>query len=145
VPRIKYLEKRTYASAVVESVAKDGQVLSSNEVAWFLQLKSLTLAPLCRLVVQGVQTVTLIELFCWGFLGSAAVEVLLLHGYYKKGPELPKRYRSRGFWLTRILLAILAGGLAIAYAAQTPILAFHLGAATPLIVQGLAQNTRQIL
>jgi hypothetical protein len=44
------------------------------------------------------------------------------------------------FWVARLLLAMTAGGLAIAYDIKTPVLALHIGAATPLIVQALAKN-----
>jgi hypothetical protein len=83
--------------------------------------------------------------FCWGFFGSMAVEVVLLCGYYRRGVALPLRYRRPGFWLTRFLLAFLAGGLVVAYGISTPVLALHLGAATPLVIQALAHDSRRFI
>ena len=81
--------------------------------------------------------------FCWGFAGSAAVEVVALLGFYYSEPvRLPQRYRKAGFWLTRFLLAVLAGTLAVGYDIDQAILAFNIGAATPLIITTLARGFR---
>jgi hypothetical protein len=79
----------------------------------------------------------------WGFLGSAAVELISLFGYYTRGGRLPSRYRKVGFWVTRFVLALLAGALAVAYEINKPILAFNIGAATPLIVTFMTKGLRQ--
>jgi hypothetical protein len=80
----------------------------------------------------------------WGFLGSAAVELISLFGYYTtRGGRLPIRYRKVGFWVTRFVLALLAGALAVAYEINKPILAFNIGAATPLIVTFMTKGLRQ--
>lgn len=85
-----------------------------------------------------------IETFLWGFSGSAAVEVVTLLGfYYKNRPQLPDRYRKIGFWITRLILASLAGALAVGYDIDGRILAFNIGAATPLIITSLARGIRQ--
>jgi hypothetical protein len=79
--------------------------------------------------------------FGWGFAGSAAVEVVTLLGYYySDAVRLPRRYRKIGFWLTRTLLAMLAGALAVGYSIDQAILAFNVGAATPLIITSLARG-----
>jgi len=85
-----------------------------------------------------------IETFLWVFSGSAAVEVVTLLGfYYKNRPQLPDRYRKIGFWVTRLILASLAGALAVGYDIDGRILAFNIGAATPLIITSLARGIRQ--
>jgi hypothetical protein len=85
-----------------------------------------------------------VETFLWGFAGSAAVEVVTLLGfYYKNRPRLPERYRRAGFWITRVILACLAGALAVGYEIDGRILAFNIGAATPLIITSLARGLRQ--
>ncbi len=85
-----------------------------------------------------------LETFLWGFSGSAAVEVVTLLGlYYKNRPRLPERYRRIGFWITRFILACLAGALAVGYEIDGRILAFNIGAATPLIITSLARGLRQ--
>jgi hypothetical protein len=58
------------------------------------------------------------ERFFWGFCGSAAVELIALLQIYN-GPmiKMPERYRRKGFWVVRLLLSIMAGGLG--YRVQT--------------------------
>ena len=78
--------------------------------------------------------------FLWGFLGSLTVEIVRIHGYLSASGKLPLRYRRPMFWVARLLLAVTAGSLAVAYDIKTPVLALHVGAATPLIVRALAKN-----
>lgn len=86
-----------------------------------------------------------IETFLWGVGGSVAVEAVSLYNYTNsRSGLLPKRYKRVAFWMVRMLLAIVAGGLALAYAVQTPIVAIHIGAATPLILQTLARTAPKI-
>jgi hypothetical protein len=75
------------------------------------------------------------ERFFWGFCGSAAVELITLLQIYD-GPtiKMPERYRRKGFWVVRLLLSIMAGGLAIGYKLDNPIVAINIGAATPSIL-----------
>src|SRR5437867_13361649 len=81
--------------------------------------------------------------FFWGFMGSAAVELLTLLGFYYARPiQLPSRYKRVGFWITRFLLALLAGGIAVGYGIHEQILAFNIGAATPLIIGFMARGLR---
>lgn len=90
---------------------------------------------------KGGKIVPPLEIFLWGFCGSAAVEVVNLYIYFNKDDNtLPSRYRRTGFWIIRVLLAIIAGGLALAYNIENPILAINIGAATPLIVQTLTKS-----
>ncbi len=87
-----------------------------------------------------------LQVFVWGFAGSVAVEVLNLYQvYHLPRIEFPERYRRTGFYIVRFFVALIAGGLAIAYEIQKPLLAANVGAATPLIMQALAkglQSTR---
>ena len=86
---------------------------------------------------------TTIETFGWGFLGSAAVEVVTLVALYSSPlRRLPPRYRKAGFWVTRAGLAVLAGFLAVAYEIDKRILAFNVGAATPLLITFMARGIR---
>src|SRR2546421_6014124 len=88
-------------------------------------------------------------IFLCGFLGSCAVEVVNLYHTYNVDTEsdyvLPKRYRRVGFWVIRLLLALIAGGLAVAYKINKPLLAINIGAATPLIIQALGQGLKNQL
>ena len=80
--------------------------------------------------------------FWWGVLGSAAVEIVTLLAYYEHDGELPPRYRQIGFWIVRLMLAFLGGGLAVAYEITKPLLAANIGAATPLIIKAFAEGLR---
>lgn len=88
---------------------------------------------------------TISEQFFWGLVGSLAVEIVKIHWLYGASRRLPLRYRDPVFWIARSLLALTGGGLAVAYRIETPVLALHLGAATPLIVQALSQNVGRVL
>jgi CBS-domain-containing membrane protein len=81
------------------------------------------------------------ERFIWGFCGSVAVEVITLYQVYHSHPMVvPQRYRRKGFWVVRFFLSIVAGGLALAYDIDKPLLALNIGASAPLIFQALAQG-----
>lgn len=86
-----------------------------------------------------------LQQFLWGFVGSVAVEVVKIHLVLGTSRRLPLRYSKPLYWIARLLLAVTAGGLAVAYDIKTPVLALHVGAATPLIVQALAQNLGNLL
>jgi hypothetical protein len=79
--------------------------------------------------------------FVWGVGGSLAVEIVYLHQYLQTEPyHIPERYRKVSFWIVRLALAGIAGGLAVAYAIEDPILALNVGAATPLIIGAFAKG-----
>jgi hypothetical protein len=87
--------------------------------------------------------------FVWGFAGSLATEVITLYQLYMStnfdDPQarvLPARYRKVGFWIVRTVVAIMAGGLAVVYGINNPLLAINVGAATPLIIQALGQGLK---
>jgi len=86
---------------------------------------------------------SLLQTFLWGFGGSIAVEIVNVYQVYQQElPKFPPRYTKPLFWLIRFLLAVVAGGLAIGYDIKNPILAANIGAATPLIIQALAQGIK---
>lgn len=83
--------------------------------------------------------------FLWGFGGSIAVEIVAAYQTFNQAaPDekvaLPKRYFQIQYCLVRLLLAIVAGGLAVAYHIDNPLVAANVGAATPLIIHALAQT-----
>jgi hypothetical protein len=86
-----------------------------------------------------------LQQFLWGFVGSLSVEIVKIHFVLGESRRLPPRYSKPSYWIARLLLALTAGGLAVAYDIKTPVLALHVGAATPLIVQALAQNLGNLL
>lgn len=82
--------------------------------------------------------------FVWGAVGSVAIEVATLYGVLQAEPfRVPVRYRKRSFWCVRVCLALIAGALALAHRiVDKPLLAFHVGVATPLILQGMRRGLR---
>lgn len=86
---------------------------------------------------------TAVEVFLWGLGGSVAVEILdISRVYYKSSISLPARYRLWHFYVVRIILASIGGGLAIAYAIDKPLLAANIGAATPLLIDALSSGVK---
>lgn len=84
---------------------------------------------------------TPVTTFLWGAAGSVAAEIVSFASHYDEGGlELPARYRRVGFYIARVLLAIIGGGLAVGYGVTQPILAGHIGLATPLIVRALKES-----
>lgn len=87
---------------------------------------------------------TTLSAFLWGFGGSVAVEIVSVAQQIDVicdgGITLPARYGRCIFYIIRLLLATIAGGLAVAYQIDRPLLAINIGASTPLIVQALAQG-----
>jgi uncharacterized membrane protein YhaH (DUF805 family) len=82
-----------------------------------------------------------LTIFAAGAMGSLAVEVVHAYQAMQSEPyELPGRYRRPAFWVVRLMLALIAGGLALAYGIQDYLLAANVGAATPLIIQAFAQG-----
>jgi hypothetical protein len=79
-------------------------------------------------------------IFFAGVFGSWAVEILTIYNCYSEKTHLPLRYKKVGFWVTRCFISIVAGGLAVAYNIKVPILAIHIGAATPIIIQQFAST-----
>ena len=81
------------------------------------------------------------ELFLCGFAGSIAVDVVTAAKVYDSHQiVIPERYRRVMYYVVRLALAVIAGGLAVAYDIDKPLLAANIGAATPLIVQAFAQG-----
>lgn len=78
--------------------------------------------------------------FVIGILGSVAVEILDAYKIYIDDSDFPSRYKKVGFYAVRTFLAVLGGFIAHAHGAQTALLAFHIGAATPLMLQALGQR-----
>ena len=83
------------------------------------------------------------EVFLFGFSGSAAMEVVAALPIFHNQPIIvPERYKLISFWVLRTLFAVIAGGLAIVYNADTRLLAVNVGASAPLLLQALGQGIR---
>jgi hypothetical protein len=82
-----------------------------------------------------------IEIFFSGFAGSVAVDIVSVAQIYNADHIfVPERYRRVAFYVVRFLLAVVAGGLAVAYEIDKMLLAVNVGAATPLIIQAFSQG-----
>lgn len=81
-----------------------------------------------------------LKMFGWGVLGSVGIEVVGMLQYFQAQNSLPERYKSWVFWILRASLAVMGGGLAVAYDIDKALLAINIGAATPLILQQFVQN-----
>lgn len=86
---------------------------------------------------------TFFETFFWGFAGSLSVEIVTIYQMFQSESfDVPVRYKIPLFWLARVGLAVVAGGLAIVYRIDNPLIAVNIGAATPLIMRALSQGYR---
>jgi hypothetical protein len=81
--------------------------------------------------------------FLLGFLGSVSVELVTCFHLYQSELPFPSRYRKKGFWAIRILIAVAAGGLVLAYGIKdNAILAINVGASAPAILLTLAEGVK---
>lgn len=84
---------------------------------------------------------TNVAAFFWGCAGSAAIELIEVYrGYLAEPVRFPERYKRVGFYVVRLLVVIVAGGMAYAHGTQTPVLAMQVGASAPLLLQLLSQR-----
>ena len=74
--------------------------------------------------------------FGWGCAGSAAVEAVRFCERLRKSKRgrIPVEYLRSGFWLGRVLLALVAGTVVAAWGIAQPIQGLALGAAAPRLM-----------
>jgi len=82
--------------------------------------------------------------FLWAAGGSFALEVISLYNEIKaeRASGLPKYYKNPLFWGVRLLVTGIAGALAVAEDARTPLIAVNIGASAPAILQLLTKPTQ---
>jgi hypothetical protein len=80
------------------------------------------------------------RMFLFGLVGSLAVEVANIVRLYEAGKPLAARYKRPVYLIARVLLSVVAGVLAFAYNTRNDLLSFHIGVATPAILQLLSAN-----
>lgn len=96
------------------------------------------MTPASRVHFKRMNTV---ETFCWASFGSFAMEVLSAYEAINgNNGDLPERYRKLPFIAIKIILAVVAGGLAVSYGINTPLLALNIGVSTPLILHTFAKG-----
>jgi hypothetical protein len=92
--------------------------------------------------VMPIWGISLSSRFIWGFLGSLAVEIMSV---YNTWDSIPCRYKQISFWMVRIAVACIGGGLAHAYNIENNLLlAANIGASAPAIINSLQGGIRQI-
>ena len=78
----------------------------------------------------------------WGFFGSLAVEIISV---YNTWDSIPCRYKQISFWMIRLVVACIGGGLAYAHNIENNfLLAANIGASAPAIIYSLQGGIRQI-
>jgi hypothetical protein len=103
---------------------------------------------------SGFAQMSIVLIFFLGMAGSGLVELATgLKHYESSGVDngngtrskktLPDWYSDPKFWVLRGLLAVAAGGLAVLYEVDKPLLAVNIGASAPLLIQMLAQGAQQ--
>ncbi len=78
-----------------------------------------------------------IETFIWGFIGGVGAELTVLFGVREQFPDrFPHWIRSGAYYVVALLMALLGGGIALAYVRSgtnlSAILAIQVGASAPL-------------
>jgi hypothetical protein len=93
---------------------------------------------------MAVPEVFLSEMFYCGLGGSIAVEILAYYNVFTpRNPKLPRRYYTYGFWISRLMIAFIAGLLpSYLYDVHNKIAAVNLGASTPLVIMGLSEGLK---
>lgn len=81
-----------------------------------------------------------LTIFLYGALGALAIELITVYQHSLTDRPVPARYRQPGFWVVRLLMVVVAGGLPLTYGVEQPLLALHIGASAPLIIQSLARG-----
>lgn len=88
---------------------------------------------------------SLTVMFLLGFCGSIAADVVTAVYSLRAPPHrLPRLYSRWAFYITHLLLAIVAGVLAAAYQPEKPDTAFGIGAAAPFIVGNFPKLLRPV-
>jgi hypothetical protein len=76
-------------------------------------------------------------MFLWAAGGSFALEIISLYNEIRaeRSTGLPRYYKNPVFWIVRLAVTGIAGGLAVAEKAGSPLIAINIGASAPAILQ----------
>lgn len=83
-----------------------------------------------------------LQMFLWACMGSVAIEIQSAYRSLQTS-GIPRYYRKPLFWIVRVLLAMIGGGLTVAYDIHQPLLAINIGAATPIILGTLTSLSKK--
>lgn len=81
-----------------------------------------------------------LRIFGFAALGTFFVDVLTLIDD-RRIKEFPERYKHSLFWVIRVFLAVLSGGIALTLDLRTPFQAFFVGTSAPLLLQKMVAQT----
>lgn len=70
--------------------------------------------------------------------GSLSAECVNILNHYRAQRAAPPWVRMPVFWVCRLFVAAMGGVLSLAHGVDSALLAIHIGAATPLIIQSFA-------
>lgn len=85
----------------------------------------------------------LLVVYGCGVAGSIAVELVIVLDFYRSPTRrLPVTYRRSGFWLARILFALLAGLLPVASGVSNYMGAIELGASAQFVLAAVLNRRR---
>lgn len=89
---------------------------------------------------RPVPVATTVDIFLCAWAANIGVELVRILRYYESdAANLPHRYGRPSFWICRLLLTLIAGGLAVAYGVDKCIPALHIGASAPFILEALGR------
>ncbi|WP_144655205.1 hypothetical protein [Achromobacter dolens] len=79
----------------------------------------------------------------YGFVGGALPELFKVYKLREHGAnQRPAWLKTWFYWLITVVMVILGGGTVLLYMSHgitmNPMLAVHMGAATPILIQGIA-------
>ena len=80
-----------------------------------------------------------LHLFWVGVVGSAAVDVVAFAAHYDQSSR-PEKYRRPGFYIARIMIALIGGFLVVIYGVASAPAALQIGASTPAIILAAARK-----
>jgi hypothetical protein len=79
--------------------------------------------------------------FLWGCFGSLSVEIVTAYHRFDSESPAPSRNKQLPFWVLRVLIAMIGGGLAIATGIDSnPMMSIYVGASAPLIIQRFSKG-----
>lgn len=83
------------------------------------------------------------SVFLWGAFGALAIEIITFCKYFVEGrSHLPKCYSNLGFYILNFAIIFVSGSFAYAYGIDSPLLAIHIGASTPLFFSMIRDRDR---
>ncbi len=81
-----------------------------------------------------------LRVYLCGVFGSVALELINILRVYEAGRVFPARYRRLGYWVVRLMVAIVAGGVAVVLKANSDYLSFYTGMTAPALIIAMSRR-----